>query len=217
MIITTIVTLTKLCKTDLQRQVNRYIKDYKCEAVGESYIDQYGFHNQNILFNEQVTVFLDFDGVLLPETEQASSYALELFEKGEITKVKFDKASCENLISVLDETGAILKVHTRWRRRGISSEQFEEILLNNGFRKEHFHKEIKCRYRAMFSSVWEDIYSSMESVFSYAIVDDRESSIDWQRVKQVRTTPSVGFTNADAENLTNILASETSKKLEDFD
>lgn len=213
--VTEVITVSHLNPNRLQRLIMSEVKA-GAKTIGETYLDNYGFHNQDLMVDLYPTIFLDFDGVLLAENGTNQEHAFNLWREGKLRSVKFDQNPCNHLIEVIENLGAKLKVHSRWRRRGVSEEDFRAILMNNGFKEEHFHSQLKCKYRAFSSDVWSDIGCSMDGVFAYVIIEDRDSGVEWRRKMQISPRAEIGLSKKDSLEVAKLLESKIEAALNSF-
>lgn len=151
-------------------------------------------------------IFLDFDGVLNTEQYQAR-LAVEGKPNKDAWGSLFDPCSVENLLKIIESTGAEIVISSSWRyihRLGSLRMMWEvrelpgEILdiLPCGASYISRGEEIEC---------WLNKHGQSK----YVIIDDLNDFYPTQLDRYVETNPILGITEADAAKAIEILNSST--------
>ncbi|CAH7351784.1 hypothetical protein VCHA53O466_40125 [Vibrio chagasii] len=190
----------------LEQKLKQYRDSDTMSTIGNMYVNAESLHCQDILHIEQeLVIFLDIDGVLLPETDGNQEKCVELWSEGRTDEIRFDQKCSKLIIDILEEFGAKIRVHSRWRRHPIGNDGIMKAFYNSGFKAEHFssYRPI-CRFRGLSSDVWQDIGASSHDMWASIIIDDREPT-DYLMPRTHITNAEVGITEEDAVQIRALL------------
>ncbi|OXX25770.1 hypothetical protein [Vibrio sp. V08_P9A1T1] len=109
------------------RTVSPVIKHGECYCV-------------DMAIEQRPVIYIGISGVLYPNGDDAQLAAIDAYKAGKFTDIQFIPSAVQNLIALLDSTGARLKIHSMWRYRLYGeTQQMTQLFLNNGFEPHHLH------------------------------------------------------------------------------
>ncbi|EKO3382124.1 hypothetical protein K6U27_18390 [Vibrio fluvialis] len=109
------------------RTVSPVIKHGECYCV-------------DMAIEQRPVIYIGISGVLYPNGDDAQLAAIDAYKARKFTAIQFIPSAVQNLIALLDSTGARLKVHSMWRYRLYGdTQQMTQLFLNNGFKPHHLH------------------------------------------------------------------------------
>lgn len=111
------------------RTVSPVIKHGECYCV-------------DMAIEQRPVIYIGISGVLYPNGDDAQLAAIDAYKAGKFTDIQFIPSAVQNLIALLDSTGARLKIHSMWRYRLYGeTQQMTQLFLNNGFEPHHLHPQ----------------------------------------------------------------------------
>lgn len=159
-------------------------------------------------------IFLDIDGVL------NSSFWVKGHQKEISDGTLIDKNKIELLAKIVEETGAVLVMHSGWRfwfnnnMQAIRKEaqNLIDLLLDSGLRIYAMTPDLtteEIRKTKMFSKVKaSEIFLWLKqnpNVSKWIVLDDLDLHNDDLAIKQVRTNAEIGITEKDVDKAIEML------------
>jgi hypothetical protein len=158
-------------------------------------------------------VFLDFDGVLLPDPDARTQAERGLTQSNYLTKVLFNPTCVANLNSLLHATHAEIVLSTSWAS-GHSLSELSNCLLRNGidptaiFEYDDPGEGNWMTPRATTFNRGEEIQHWLEQhpeISTWVALDDNPSIL-YLKTNYVRTHPSRGFDKSSLNKAQTILS-----------
>ncbi len=204
------------------RQTKQIILSHKTSKILESKLlnwEQKGwkrsspiYPSENGLFciqmniEQRPTIYTSIAGILYLESDKKQKQALDKYLTGKFTDIKFIPSAVNNLISLLESTDSLLKVHSMWRYRLFGeSEKMMSLFLSNGFKKHHLHKDFFVRFKGKNGVKEYDIeFSASDDSSVNVVIDTRKLDLP---PSFVTYTPrlSTGLSADDVEEIKCIL------------
>ncbi|RAS63563.1 hypothetical protein DET48_111112 [Vibrio diazotrophicus] len=179
------------------RTVSPVIKHGECYCV-------------DMAIEQRPVIYIGISGVLYPNGDDAQLAAIDAYKARKFTAIQFIPSAVQNLIALLDSTGARLKVHSMWRYRLYGeTQQMTQLFLNNGFQPHHLHSKFFVPFKGRDGSKELDIsFSVSDDSWVYIVVDKQHLDLKPEFVSYTVQNLNEGLTSMDIEAIYRLIEKE---------
>lgn len=164
----------------------------------------------DMAIEQRPVIYISISGVLYPNGDDAQLAAIDAYKAGKFTDIQFIPSAVQNLIALLDSTGARLKIHSMWRYRLYGeTQQMAQLFLNNGFEPHHLHPQFFVPFKGRDGSKELDIsFSVSDDSWVYIVVDKHHLDLHPEFVSYTVKNLNEGLTSMDIEAIYRLIEKE---------